>query len=97
MFTRGALNILTEKPTLCTLIISTFCVLKLEAEKNQCPVSVYMRSSDNVCLMELKVLCKCVLCLKERKITLVFRVCFQTCITNDIWETTIIDTISVSI
>lgn len=40
--------------------------LKLEAEENQCPVLVYVRSSDDVCLMELKVLCKSVLCLKER-------------------------------
>ncbi len=64
MLTRGALNILTTYTV--PLIIGTFCVLKLEAEKKQCPVLVYVRSSDNVCLMELKVLCKCVLCLKER-------------------------------
>lgn len=63
---KGGIKYIDRKTYTVPLFIGTFCVLKLEAEKNQCPVLVYVRSSDNVCLMELKVLCKCVLCLKER-------------------------------
>lgn len=59
------------------LIIDTFFVLKLKAEKTHCPVLVYVTSSDNVCLMELKVLCKCVLCLKNVKEVLCFESAFQ--------------------
>lgn len=62
----GSITYIDRKTSTVLLIIGTFCVLKLEAKKNHCPVLVYVTSSDNVCLMELKVLCKCVLCLKER-------------------------------
>lgn len=56
----GRITYINKKNSIMLLIIYTFC------EKNHCPVLVFVTSSDNVCLMELKVLCKCVLCLKER-------------------------------
>lgn len=37
-----------DRKTYTVPLIGTFCVLKLEAEKNQCPVLVYVRSSDIV-------------------------------------------------
>jgi len=61
----GHITYMNKNTSTVLLLIDSFCVLKLRAEKNHCPVLVYVTSSDNVCLMELKVPCKCVLCLKR--------------------------------
>lgn len=45
---KGGIKYIDRKKTYTVPLIMCACVLKLEAEKNRCPVLVYVRSSDIV-------------------------------------------------